>query len=86
MCKKKGKNRLFLPIFASGGDNEIRTRDLRVANATLYQLSHTPVVQEEKSSREFLPPPFCFAYPKDGLLPVLPKTHSFTIGIDLQNA
>ena len=39
------KNEIILGIislFLNGGDNEIRTRDLRVANATLYQLSHTP--------------------------------------------
>lgn len=28
--------------FPFGGGNEIRTRGLRVANAALYQLSHTP--------------------------------------------
>lgn len=29
-------------LFEYGGDNEIRTHGLRVANATLYQLSHIP--------------------------------------------
>ena len=35
------KNAINLRSFF-GGDNEIRTRDLCVANASLYQLSHTP--------------------------------------------
>ena len=34
------ENRIYYSV--SGGDNEIRTRDLCVANASLYQLSHIP--------------------------------------------
>ena len=32
-----------------GGDNETRTRDLCVANASLSQLSYTPVSQDTKT-------------------------------------
>lgn len=38
--KKRNTRNLVFLFF--GGDNEIRTRDLCVANASLYQLSHTP--------------------------------------------
>ena len=46
ICKKKYEPRFFsrFVLFACGGGNEIRTRGLRVANAALYQLSHTPDV------------------------------------------
>ena len=39
--KKRNTRNLVFLFF--GGDNEIRTRDLCVANASLYQLSHTPM-------------------------------------------
>ena len=34
--------RTATPSFSLGGDNEIRTRGLLVANEALYQLSHIP--------------------------------------------
>ena len=44
--------------FGNGGDNEIRTRDLCVANASLYQLSHTPVSNRKNAVFYFVAPPF----------------------------
>lgn len=46
ICKKNTNPDFFsrFVLFACGGGNEIRTRGLRVANAALYQLSHTPDV------------------------------------------
>ena len=40
----RNKNgRLFASRFCGGGDKGIRTPDLCVANASLYQLSHIPI-------------------------------------------
>ena len=49
------ENRIYYSV--SGGDNEIRTRDLCVANASLYQLSHTPVCKPQNAVFCFIAPP-----------------------------
>ena len=37
------------PLVASGGDSGIRTRDPRVANAMLSQLSYIPIIMKRCS-------------------------------------
>ena len=53
-------------LFAYGGDNETRTRDLRVANATLYQLSYIPKLSC-----------FYFLFCDQAVSGVLPKTETY---------
>jgi hypothetical protein len=43
------KTEEVLPFDTFGGDRGIRTPDLRDANATLYQLSHIPIYNENYS-------------------------------------
>ena len=51
--KKGAAPSLVLPLFC--GDSRIRTGDPLLAKQVLYQLSYTPLVEERRAPRSFIP-------------------------------